>query len=332
MRKLIIFAIIVILLLSTSCNCSCNKDNTNSNDFKFLSKDEILSNFKTYHLKFVFVSKNGDESVYEIMENSNYFYCKDAYDIYYVEKQNNKVYTLAPNQKIKTYYEITDYDYNKTKNIILGYLTSHIDNVNSDFEKLPGSEKIGNYECNVYSYKKGTNSIYSIDSYYVEKNNGFCLKSLVEAKVSSNVQKSYWEISLISLDEKLINTTLSSYMEYETEFAPKDYSKWPTTGLGSMIPEYKNGKFDFGFETKEYLLISILDVTLSDVRSYCRQLQTTGFSEGKSITNEINQFIYLTYNSNNILVRVKYEPTNLSLTIRISQSTKEEIESELNKL
>ena len=260
MRKLIIFAITVILLFASSCNCSCNKNNNNSNNLDFLSKEQILNKFKTYELKFVFVSKDGKESVYEIMENDSYFYSKDANNIYYVEKQTNKVYTLLPNERIKTYYETSNYDYNKTKNTILGYLTSHIDKVNSDFEKLSGTEKIGNYECDVYTYKKGTNSIYSIDSYYVEKNNGFCLKCLVEAKVSSTVQKSYWEISSLSFDEQLINNTLSSYMEYETDIAPKEYEKWPTSGLGTMIPEYKNGKFDFGFETKEYLLLSILKV------------------------------------------------------------------------
>ena len=77
-----------------------------------------------------------------------------------------------------------------------------------------------------------------------------------------------------------------------------------------------------------------IDVTINsvDVKNYAASLVNYGFKEGKSSTNETNQFLYVTYNDDNILVKIIYTQSLMNLTIRISESSKEEIDSELGKL
>jgi hypothetical protein len=332
MRKIYIFLIIVILLFSSSCNCK-NKDNDNkSNQHEFTAKETVLGQLKTYHLNFSFTSSDNKVISYEIMENDLYYYCKESDKIYYIEKASGNVYTLLPEQQIKTYEQSSTYDYNKNKTVIFNYLTSHYEKVNSEFIKEDTTSKVGTFDCNVYSYKKGTDRIYSVESYYVDTVYGLCLKNSMEAVVSSTSNRSYWEIGYLSFDENNINSTLASYNLYTTEYAPIEYSSWPTVGLGSILPEFKNGQFDFGYETTEYILINILNVTLPVVQSYCRELRAKGFAEGKAVTNVVNQYVYLTYTEDYKLVRVKFEPTTLSVTIKVSQSTKEAVEAEIENL
>ena len=266
------------------------------------------------------------------MENSLYYYCKEADAIYYIEKASGKVYTLLPSQEIKTYEKSSTYDYNKNKTVIFNFLTSHYEKVNGDYTKTDSTFKIGTFDCNLYTYRKGNDKIYSIQSFYIDTVYGLCLKNSVQTTLSSSEKSSYWEITYLSFDENTINNTLASYNLYTTEYAPIEYTSWPTVGLGSILPEFKNGQFDFGYETTEYILINILNVSLPVVQSYCRELRAKGFAEGKAVTNVINQYVYLTYTEDYKLIRVKFEPTTLSVTIKVSQSTKEAVEAEIENL
>ena len=78
--------------------------------------------------------------------------------------------------------------------------------------------------------------------------------------------------------------------------------------------------------------IVIENTRSSHVQDYVNSLTGFGFEEGKSKTNEASQFIYVTYNSDNILVKIIFSKTVSQLEINISQSTKEEINKELSKL
>ena len=332
MRKIFIFLIIVVLLFSSSCKSKNKENGNNSKEHEFTPIETVLGQLQTYHLKFSYTSSDNKVISYEIMENSLYYYCNEEDAIYYIEKASGKVYTLLPSQEIKTYEQSSTYDYTKNKNVIFKYLTTHYEKINSEFIKSETIYKIGNLECNLYSYKKGTDRIYSIESYYVDTVYGLCLKNSMEAFVSSSKRSSYWEITYLSFDENNINSTLESYNLYTTEYAPIEYNSWPTVGLGSILPEFKNGQFDFGYETTEYILINILNVSLPVVQSYCRELRAKGFAEGKAVTNVINQYVYLTYTEDYKLVRVKFEPTTLSVTIKVSQSTKEAVEAEIENL
>ena len=205
--------------------------------------------------------------------------------------------------------------------------------VNEKYELGSDKEVISEYICNKYYKNTEINSDnYIKKAYYVDETIGFCLKSTSE--ICSNGKKSSSEtlINELNFNSTFVDNFFTDLLTYEEGVAQMDFDEWPHKGLGALLPECKSGKFMFGVDYGNDATISIENISLTEVRNYTYLIAASGFNQGKSATNEANQFVYVTYNDYNVLVKLMYTETYQNLTINISYSNIDEINKELGKL
>lgn len=358
MRKIIIIILIVLSFGVSSCKyngnnndgthehefvegvCSCgekdsNYDNSNEEpeaNYTFIEREDIEKALSIYSANVELDNADGTKNSFVISENNNYFYYSFKDTKLLIDKNDESLYTIDDTLKVKTLEKQLKFDKEANKNVLFDLLAGHIDSVDNKFKKTENI-KVGNFDCDLYE------KIITIDSlnyakyyYYVDKLTGYCVKSHLETCMSGQKTTSSWEFKSLIFDEDVVNNFINPMLEYSTEVAPLEFSKWPNEGLALLIPEYQSGEFSFGIDYGNKAVLSIEGTRLSHVKDYASTLKEHGFAEGKGATNEASQYVFITYNSDNIMVKIVFTATVSNLTITISQSTQEEINKELSKL
>ena len=249
-----------------------------------------------------------------------------------LEKETNKIYSIDEGLETRYLEQQIEFKYDEIKTIVVDFLAAHLEINDSNYVLAEKTQDVANCECEVYSLNKKIDANnYTIDTFYVGKENGLCYKNFVETCSLGKKITSYWEIKELSFEENLISNEFARFLAFKEELAPLEFDKWPDLGLGTLVPEYKDGKFVLAMDEGDYALIAYDNTTLVAVRNYTSSLKTLGYAAGVSKTNEANQYIYLTYNEDNIMVIVTFTAANYTLSIKIYQSTEEEINKELAK-
>lgn len=330
MKKLICLVLILLSLFITSCKKQDNNDKVNH--YEFLSKEEIKECLNTYHVEIELLNTSGVLFKYSFWENNDYFYYTYSDNKYFVEKETNKIYSIDERLETRYLEQQIEFKYDEIKTIVVDFLAAHLEINDSNYVLAEKTLDVANYECEVYSLNKKIDANnYTIDTFYVGKENGLCYKNFVETCSLGKKITSYWEIKELSFEENLISNEFARFLAFKEELAPLEFDKWPDLGLGTLVPEYKDGKFVLAMDEGDYALIAYDNTTLVAVRNYTSSLKTLGYAAGVSKTNEANQYIYLTYNEDNIMVIVTFTAANYTLSIKIYQSTEEEINKELAK-
>ena len=330
MKKLLCLILIILSVFITSCKKQDINDEVNHYDF--LSKEEIENLLTTYHVDIELLNTSGVLFKYSFWENNDYFYYTYSDNKYFVEKATNKIYSI--NEGVETRYleQQIEFKYDEIKTIVVDFLSSHLEINDSNYALSEEFDNVADYECEVYSLNKRIDANnYTIDTLYVGKENGLCYKNFVETCSLGKKITSYWEVKELSFDEVSISNEFARFLAFKEEVAPLEFDKWPDMGLGTLVPEYKDGKFVLAMDEGDYALIAYDNTTLIAVKNYTSSLKTYGFEAGVSKTNEANQYTYLTYNKDNIMVIVTFTPINYTLAIKIYQSTQEDINKELAK-
>lgn len=325
MKKIIIILIMVIGLSITSCKYSGNYD--------FIEKEDVVNALKVYNAKVTLVNTDKSESSFTLTENGEYFYYSYNTRNYFIEKNSNKIYAVKHNEQKKLLERKTDFDYVENKNVLVDLLSEHISVVDDKYEMSKKTVSIGDFSC--YKYEKETKvdaKNYIIRTYYIDEVTGYCIRSLTEICANGEKTITSWNIDELKFDEVEVNKYLNEITSYEEGLANIEFDTWPDMGLGALLPECSNGKFMFAVDYGTKATISIEQIGSNEVQLYASSLVNHGFKEGKSSTTQSSQYIYVTYNDDYVMVKIQYTPSRLNLTIRVSQSTKEEIDKELGNL
>lgn len=325
MKKIIIILIMVIGLSITSCKYSGNYD--------FIEKDDVVNSLQIYYANVKLINVNGSESSFTLVENGEYFYYSYNSRNYLVEKNSDKIYSIKHNDKKKLLERKTDFDYVENKNVLINLLTEHIGVVDDKYEMSKKTVNIGDFSC--YEYEKETKvdtKNYIVRTYYIDEVTGYCIKSLTKICAKGEKTITSWNVNELKFNEVDVNNYLDEIVAYEEGTANIEFDEWPDMGLGALLPECTNGKFMFAVDYVTRATISIEQISSNDVELYAKSLVNHGFKEGKSTVLESSQYIYVTYNDDYVMVKIQYTPSHLNLTIRVSQSTKEEIDKELGNL
>ncbi len=325
MKKLIIILIMVIGLSLTSCKYSGNYD--------FIEKDEVVNALKVYTAKVTLINTDKSESSFTLVENEEYFYYSYNTRNYLVEKNSNKMYSVKHNEKKKLLERKTDFDYVKNKNVLIDLLAEHIDVVDDKYEMSKKTVSIGDFSC--YEYEKETKvdaKNYIVRTYYIDELTGYCIKSVTEICAKGEKTISSWNVDELKFNEVDVNNYLNEIVAYEEGTANIEFDEWPDMGLGALLPECTCGNFSFAVDYGTKATISIEQIGSNDAKLYAESLVNHGFKEGKSSITQSSQYNYVTYNDDFLMVKIQYTPSHLNLTIRVSLSTKEEIDKELGNL
>ncbi|MBQ4570403.1 MAG: hypothetical protein IJB21_01750 [Bacilli bacterium] len=316
------------------CECGATDPNYNNTEveYTFISKEEIEKAFDVYYSKVNLNNTDGSSNTFVICENSNYFYYNFKSSEIILDKANNDIYLIDNELKVKTLDIQLTFDKDANKNVLIDLLSEHIEKVDGKYTKVE-NQQVGNYECDLYEKLITVDTKnYAKYQYYVDKVTGYCVKAHLETVISGTKSVSAWEFVELSFEESSANQVINPILEYETEIAPLEFNKWPDMGLALLIPEYPSGDFSFAIDYGDNALISIENTRLNHVKDYANSLQNYGFAEGKGATNEASQYVFITYNSDNIMVKIVFTSTVSNLSIQIIKSTPEEINKELNRL
>lgn len=325
MKKIIIILIMVIGLSITSCKYSGNYD--------FIEKEEVVNSLQSYYANVTLINVNGSESSFTLVENGEYFYYSYNTSNYLVEKNSNKIYSIKHNEQKKLLERKTDFDYVENKNVLVDFLSEHISVVDDKYEMSKKIVSVGDFSCHKYEKETKVDAKnYIIRTYYIDDVTGYCIKSVTEICANGEKTITSWNIDELKFDEVEVNKFLNEITSYEEGLANIEFDTWPDMGLGALLPECSNGKFMFAVDYVSRATISIEQISSNDVEVYAKSLINYGFKEVKSTVLESSQNIYLTYNDDYVMVKIQYTPSRLNLTIRVSQSTKEEIDKELGNL
>ena len=325
--------VIIFILIFTLSLVSCNKDKQEEEDFEFIEKEKIVETLSIFYIKVEMLNVNGKTSTFRIVENENNIYYEFNETLYLIEKETNNLYSIDDELKIKLLEQQKEFDYQSNKNTVIDLLGEHIEKVDNSYQKSTNNVLVNDFNCVSYeSNKKVDNKNYSKSIYYVEDTTGFCFKQYSEVCSLGNKKVSSWEVKEFYTEPSKIEEFLNKYDSYNVEVAPLEFDVWPTTGLGALLPECPNGKFMFGIDYGENALISVNDITLLQVKNYASSLVNYGFESGKGGTNLGGQYVFITYNSDFIMVRLSYASDDYSLAIKIIKSTEAEINKEMSKI
>lgn len=317
------------------CECGVTDPNYEKNpdvEYTFISKEEIEKAFDVYYSKVNLKNPDGSSNSFVICENNNYFYYNFKNSEIILDKENNDIYVIDNELKVKTLDVQLTFDKDANKNVLIDLLSGHIDKVDGKYTKVE-NQQVGIYECDLYERSiKIDAKNYALYQYYVDKVTGYCVKAHLETVLSGTKSISSWEFGELSFEESFANQTINPLLEYETEIAPLEFNKWPDMGLGLLIPKYTGGDFSFAIDYGDNALISIENARLNHVKDYANSLQNYGFVEGKGATNEASQYVFITYNSDYIMIKIVFSSIVSNLSIHIVKSTPEEINKELSKL
>lgn len=325
--------VIILILIFTLSLVSCNKDKKEEENFEFIEKEKIVETLSTFYIKVEMLNVNGKTSTFRIVENENNVYYEFNDTLYLIEKENNILYSIDDESKIKLLEQQKEFDYQSNKNTVIDLLGEHIEKVDNSYQKSTNNVLVNDFNCISYeSNKKVDNKNYSKSIYYVDDTLGFCFKQYSEVCSLGSKKVSSWEVKEYYTDALKIEQFFSKYDDYSIEIAPLEFDVWPTTGLGALLPECPNGKFMFGIDYGENALISVNEITLLQVKNYAATLVNYGFNPGKGGTNLGGQYVFITYNSDFVMVRLSFAPDDYSLAIKIIKSTEAEINKELSKI
>ena len=327
MKKILIVVLIVFSLSLSSCKY------TKEGNYDFIKKEDVESALSNYYATVTLVNAAGSLDTFTLVENEAYFYYDYKEKYYLVDKMNNNLYSINHDEKLKLLEQKFDFDYLANKKVLVDLLIEHIEVVDSKFQMSNKTFDINGYDC--YEYTKTTkvdNDNYIKKTYFVDDANGYCIKAETEIRVKETQTTTGWFVNELKINGDVADNYIDNINNYEEGLAEIEFDSWPDMGLGLLLPECKSGKFMFAVDYGNRATISIEEISLQEVKSYTANLTNYGFNAGKSTTNESSQFIYVTYNNDNILVKISYTPTLKRFTIRISQSTQEEINIELGKL
>lgn len=325
--------VIILILIFTLSLVSCNKDKQEEEDFEFIEKEKIVETLSIFYIKVEMLNVNGKTSTFRIVENENNIYYEFNETLYLIEKETNNLYSIDDELKIKLLDQQKEFDYQSNKNTVIDLLGEHIEKVDNSYQKSTNNVVVNDFNCVSYeSNKKVDNKNYSKSIYYVDDNTGFCFKQYSEVCSLGNKNVSSWEVKEFYTEPSKIEEFLNKYDSYNVEIAPLEFDVWPTTGLGALLPECPNGKFMFGIDYGENALISVNEITLLQVKNYAATLVNYGFESGKGGTNLGGQYVFITYNSDFVMVRLSFASDDYSLAIKIIKSTEAEINKELSKI
>ncbi len=324
-----IFIVILMFFSLSLISCKYTKDG----NYDFIEKEDVENALSNYYAIATLVNASGTLDTFTLVENEAYFYYNYKEKYYLVDKVNNNLYSIDHDEKLKLLEQKFDFDYIANKKVLVDLLVEHIEVVDSKFQMSNNTLDISGFDC--YEYTKTTkvdNDNYIKKSYFVDELSGYCIKVETEVRVKETQTITGWSINELKLNGDVANNYIDNINNYEEGVAAVEFDSWPDMGLGILLPECKSGTFMFAVDYGYRATISIEEISLQEVKSYTANLTNYGFNAGKSTTNESSQFIYVTYNNDNILVKTSYTPTLKRFTIRISQSTQEEINAELGKL
>lgn len=324
MKKILVLIIMVLSFSLVSCNSNKN--------YEFITKEDVISYLDHYFVNVTMNTADGRSLIFVMCENEKYYYYEYNDNTYLIDKINDKFYSINKEEKVKVLESNLDLDYDANFEIVVDLLIDHIDVIDKNFKVSENSILVNGYECNEY-YKntKLDNNNYINKTYFIDIEKGFCIKSTTEICSKGVTATSVIEFNELKFDKEFIESYLNSFDDYNVEIGPINFKEWPTLGLGTMIPTCNTGKFMFAVDYGTNATISIEQIDLFDVKEYVKTFVVNGFSEGKSKTNEANQFIYITYNEELLMVKLLFTPSVSNLTIEIIQSTQEDINKELGK-
>ena len=317
------------------CVCGATDPNYENNpnvEYTFISREEIEKAFDVYYSKVNLNNPDGSNNTFVICENNNYFYYNFKSSEIILDKENNDIYLIDNELKVKTLDKQLTFDKDGNKKVLIDLLSEHIQKVDGKYTKVE-NQQVGSYECDLYEKSITVDAKnYAKYQYYVDKSTGYCVKAHLETVISGVKSISAWEFVDLSFEESSVNKVITPLLEYETEIAPLEFNKWPDMGLALLIPKYTSGDFSFAIDYGDSALISIENTRSNHVKDYANSLKNYGFAEGKGATNEASQYVFITYNSDNIMVKIVFSTTVSNLSIHIVKSTPEEINKELSKL
>ena len=288
--------VIILILIFTLSLVSCNKDKQEEEDFEFIEKEKIVETLSTFYIKVEMLNVNGKTSTFRIVENENNVYYEFNDTLYLIEKENNILYSIDEESKIKLLEQQKEFDYQSNKNTVIDLLGEHIEKVDNSYKKSTNNVLVNDFNCISYeSNKKVDNKNYSKSIYYVDDTTGFCFKQYSEVCSLGSKKVSSWEVKEYYTDALKIEQFFSKYDDYSTEIAPLEFDVWPTTGLGTLLPECPNGKFMFGIDYGENVTkwekLSTNEVDTSIYRHYNweKSYLLAWDKESKSTSNKIKK-------------------------------------------
>ncbi len=329
MKKILI---LLICLLLTGCSCKPEQPDENK-QYTFKTTEEIRQIFKTFSFTITLEGSETKSTIYNVMCNESFMYYSNGLNDYLVDSVNNITYKINLNASTKFIPKTTEVNKKSIEEFYLSYLTAHHNINKGNFDKLEGTTKVNNIDAQVYEdIDNYQNKMITTEKYFVELTNGVCIKRSLSVKVGETTTNTEWEISNLSFDSSVIDTTLNNYINFEDVNEEIQYNSWPDTPLANLIPKFNNGTFEIATDNSVECYIMIKGAILRDVQIYVEQLKNYQFVDYKSFTNDYLQHFYVTYNEDDILLSIKYSENSLLLTITIKKSTKAEIEAELAKL
>lgn len=326
--------ILVVLIMVFSLSLiSCEKKENNENELNFINKDEINSLLTSFYIEVELCNIDGEIDSFKIAENNNLIHYQYKETNYLIDKSDDKLYSINEVDFVKLLEQQKEFDYQKNKNVIVDLLGEHIDIIDEEYQKKANAVDVNGINCVEYeSLKKIDKNNYVKRVFYIDEGTGLCIKQLSETCSSGAVKSSSWEVKKLSFENNSISDYFNKFDNYEIEVAPLEFDAWPTFGLGVILPELTAGKFILGIDYGDNALISVNDLTITQVKNYIATLINYGFNEGKGATNVAGQYVYITYNSDLVMCRFSYTPSDYSLAIKIIKSTQDEIDKEMSKL
>lgn len=327
MKKISLF-LMFFLILSI---CSCTPNRTQNHQYQFKSESEIATLFTTFKFTVTVTENETSVSTYEVVVNPELMYYRNDYNQYLVDRSNKITYKIDANQKIIS--KSSNINETTIYNFYLSYLTAHFDINKGNFIKSETNIFVDNRSIELYEEEENIqNQGITSEKYYVDTVLGVCLKRSLMAKVGISKTSIEWEISNLSFAASDINQILKTYNDYETKNESLEFDYWPNTPLAATVPAFSSGNFEIATDNGNECYIMIKNVEKRDVLIYTGQLPSCGFIVGTDYTNEFKQYFYVTYNSDQILVLIKYSNESKLFTMTIKKSTLEEIEKEMAKL
>lgn len=320
MKKLIILILVIVLL--TSCSCR------NKNNIEFNTKEEILSQFSTYELKLTTFDIASNTTDIIVKENDDCIYYQNMLGTFLIDKKLNKTFTLYESDNTKEEFITQNITLDKIKNMVSSYILAHLSIDKNKFEHV-GEQLVGNILCDEYKeFIEYKGESYSLEKLFISKDGGYCVKRYIETKYNDVKTINGFEITELSFDNDVINNKLNNILNTGV----KIFKSWPNTTLGSLVTPFDAGVFVTATDNSKEFYTYFNNVDFYNVTSYTQKIVSNGFNLLEGKVNEDNIYQYITYNKDEILVKIKYNLDTRVLTIRIIESTMEQIEQELASL
>lgn len=338
-RWLILLIVVFTCLIVAGCNKeddddqSTDNNENNQQNYTFKTREEIINYFHTYYVKVETSSTASGVKKYEFAENGNAIYYSDQTNSYLIDKVNNKLYQVNHLGLKKSLIENENVSIASIKNAFSSYVLSHLEIDKKLFIEQTSKSLINGVNCLEYKNSKSySDSISSLEQYFVAENGGYCVKRYFESNTKSAKVVVQWEMKSVITDSNQVNQLLDGYLNYEDAEYSLEFDTWPETTLGALIPAFTKGSLKVATDNGTLCYIYFENVEENDVYYYTTSIKGYGFTNGKGTTNDIKQYIYIAYDQDYHLVKIKYDTIAKTLSISIRNSTYEEVNNELENL